>query len=86
MLQRQNYTYAVSGLPFDMGRHTGAAKRPFTPSLDRIDNRCGYVDGNLRVVCTMVNFAMGEWGEEALFKIADSMVRTRRKQSRQSAN
>ena len=65
----------VTGLPFDrVYRPTGASKRPFAASIDRIDNRVGYIVGNVRIVCVMVNVALGEWGYEALKRIAVSVA------------
>lgn len=74
MLERQGHRCAVTGLAFDMGKIDGADRRPFTPSLDRLNNQLGYSVGNCRVVCTMVNYAMGQWGEAALYRIAQAMV------------
>jgi hypothetical protein len=65
---------AVSGLPFDYEPHAGTRRRPFAPSIDRIDCSRGYAMGNVRLVCNMVNQAMGEWGEVALLRIATAMV------------
>jgi hypothetical protein len=48
-------------------------KDPFGPSLDRITPALGYVDGNLRVVCNIVNSAMNEWGTEALRELIAAM-------------
>ena len=62
----------VSGLPLDCN---GAGRRPFAPSLDRIDASKGYVRGNVRVVCLMVNQAMSEWGEGPLREAAEAIVR-----------
>lgn len=47
------------------------AVEPFGPSLDRIVPALGYVKGNVRVVCTIVNFAMNKWGADALQKLLD---------------
>ena len=54
---------AVSGIPFD---YTVGLKRanPLRPSLDRIDSTLGYTPGNVRLVCSAVNFGMNEFGEE----------------------
>lgn len=41
-------------------------KEPFAPSLDRITPGLGYVAANVRIVCTIVNFAMNVWGQDAL--------------------
>ncbi len=43
---------------------------PFAPSLDRIDSSKGYEEGNVRIVCLMVNLAMNTWGHGPLEKVA----------------
>ena len=56
---------AVSGLEFsDSVVGTGRAKKPFAPSLDRIDRFRGYRPDNVRLVCVVANFAMNAWGQE----------------------
>lgn len=52
----------------------GKIKRPWSPSLDRIDSTKGYAKDNCRVVCLAVNFAMNMWGEEILITLAKSMA------------
>lgn len=37
-----------------------------SPSLDRIIPKLGYVYSNIRVVCYLVNTAMGNWGAKTL--------------------
>lgn len=60
----------ISGIPFSWDRPPGAKRRPWVPSLDRIERTGPYSLGNLRLVCCMVNIAMGEWGEDALKRMA----------------
>lgn len=61
----------ITGIPFDFdlleAKH---ARRPYAPSLDRINNDLGYSIDNLRVVCVAVNLAMNQWGEAVLLRIA----------------
>jgi hypothetical protein len=71
----QNGRCAVSGLRFSMARFSEAlVKHPYGPSLDRIDSRQGYVRGNVRLVCTAVNFGLGQWGDEVFRTIAEATV------------
>jgi hypothetical protein len=62
---------AVSGLSFSMdGTGDHPFLRPYAPSLDRIDNALGCTKDNVRMVCRIVNFAMGKWGLPALERVA----------------
>jgi hypothetical protein len=64
----------ITGIPFNAFRPVGSTKRPWFPSLDRIDSSKGYTLDNCRMVCVAVNFAMGEWGEWVLRAIAEAIV------------
>jgi hypothetical protein len=64
---------AVSGIDFDLDAVMSRRRAPFAPSLDRIDSSLGYVPGNIRLVCQIVNFAMNEWGEAPLRRLAAAM-------------
>ena len=76
MFKAQGGRCAVSGLAFTLQRFPDAfVKHPFAPSIDRIDSREGYVLTNVRLVCTAVNFGLGQWGEEAFRAIAEATVR-----------
>jgi hypothetical protein len=70
----------VSGLPFDLTEMENIARRPYAPSIDRLDCLSGYHKNNCRLVCSAVNLAMNEFGEKVLWNIASSMVilRTRK--------
>ncbi len=69
MMIRQGGRCAVSGKIFSAEK-TNSYRRPYMPSIDRIDNRRGYEPDNCRLVCVIANYAMGEWGEEALIDLA----------------
>lgn len=64
----------VSGIEFNDFRPLGSTKRPWYPSIDRIDSRKPYTAENCRVVCVAVNVAMGEWGIGVLTAIAKAIV------------
>lgn len=62
---------AVSGIAFDRFPHgSSGARPPFGASLDRIDCQRGYAPDNIRFVCTIVNCALGDWGESVLRRVA----------------
>lgn len=64
----------VTGIAFSIKQVTGSARRPWAPSIDRIDAQVGYTVDNVRVVCAAVNIAMNEWGEDVLYTIASSIM------------
>jgi hypothetical protein len=52
-------------------------KRPWAPSIDRIDSELGYSFKNCRIVCVAANIGMRQWGEEVLIEMARSIAKTR---------
>lgn len=52
-------------------------RRPWAPSLDRLDSAQGYSLGNCRIVCCAANYAMSQWGEEVLVEMAKAIARKR---------
>lgn len=64
----------LTGIPFDITAYPGASRRPFAPSLDRINSHEGYTPRNVRLVCVIVNYAMNQWGLEPLKQIAERLV------------
>jgi hypothetical protein len=67
MLVASAWRCAVTGIEFT--DELIAGKRPYAPSIDRIDNARGYVRGNTRVVCVAANIAMNVWGVEVLRRL-----------------
>lgn len=66
---------AVSGLEFSeelVG--TGRARKPYAPSLDRVDRSRGYEPENVRLVTAVANFAMNAWGREPVLDLARAMA------------
>lgn len=52
-------------------------RRPWAPSLDRIDSASGYSATNCRIVCCAANYAMSQWGEDVLIEMAKAIARKR---------
>lgn len=75
LLWSQGMCCALSGVPFRPDA-AGADhfRAPFRPSLDRIKSSEGYVRGNIRLVLTLVNLAMNDWGEAPLIEIARAIA------------
>ncbi len=62
---------AMSGLEFsEVVVGTGRARKPYAPSLDRIDRSRGYEPDNVRLVTAVANFAMNAWGLEPVRDLA----------------
>lgn len=65
---------ALTGIQFDCNFGSAYSRRPWAPSLDRIDSKIGYVEGNCRLVCVAVNTALNEWGLDVLRTIAEALL------------
>lgn len=66
----------ITGLPFTLHKPEGYRRRPYAPSVDRIDASKPYQDDNVRVVCVCVNYALNEWGEKVLRQMALGYLQT----------
>lgn len=69
-----DYRCEVTGTPFSLEQDESTGRRPLAPSIDRIDNGKGYIDGNVRLVCVITNTALNVWGEQYLNTISRNMV------------
>lgn len=74
----QNWRCAVSGIEFEPPYLGRGSPKPFSPSLDRIRAGERYEVGNIRLVLSIVNFAMNKWGEDALHRLVHEMKRRKR--------
>jgi hypothetical protein len=64
----------LTEIPFEYEPKENHFRRPYAPSLDRIDSSKGYTKRNTRVVCYAANAAMNEWGENTLRRVASGYV------------
>lgn len=62
-LERIGYCCELSGIAFSARRPRESHKRPWMPSLDRIDCTKGYTQDNVRIVCVAVNTLLQDWGD-----------------------
>jgi hypothetical protein len=60
---KQQGNCAVSGIPMQTESGTRESKNPYRASLDRINNKKGYVKGNVRFTTHWVNNAKSTWTE-----------------------
>lgn len=65
----------LTGIRFHSVKAAAARRRPFAPSLDRIDASKGYTANNVRLVCVAINYAMADWGSEVFDILARHRVR-----------
>jgi hypothetical protein len=68
----------LTGLPFrETAVGLGRARRPFAPSLDRIDSSQAYSRRNCRLVLQAVNFALNSFGDDVFLAIAEGAIKVR---------
>lgn len=60
-MRAQDMRCALSGLPLARLCPPGSFRRPFVPSIDRLDSRKGYTTRNCVIVCCIANAAKNEW-------------------------
>lgn len=75
-MERMNFRCAVSGIPLSRTCGPNREPDPWSASLDRIENRQGYIQDNFRVVCLAANLAMNRWGYDVLLRLARSVSRS----------
>lgn len=68
----------LTGLAFmETSVGTGKARRPYGPSLDRIDSSQPYSRKNCRLVLQAVNFALNAYGDDVFLAIAEGAIKIR---------
>lgn len=72
---RQDHRCAISGLAFDVGKSLTGRRRPYAPSIDRIDNAEGYTMENVRLVASIVNLARGDFSDSEFFAMCRAVAR-----------
>jgi hypothetical protein len=59
----------VTEQPFDRYAKGASGKRPFLPSLDRVDSHLGYQPGNIEFTTVIVNLAINDFGRDVFFEM-----------------
>lgn len=80
LVRRAGGRCELTGLRFSGRTHRSVRRRPYVPSIDRIDSAGAYTAANVRLICSCVNYALNEWGIEVL----DKILAARRRHLRQS--
>lgn len=75
LYQKQNGICSVTGMLFSDEKYNDCKRKPFSPSLDRINSKLGYTQDNVRFVCSMVNSAIGEFGDKLFDKMCREYVK-----------
>lgn len=75
LMKANDFHCAVSGIPFSKTASGTGAIDPWAASIDRIENRQGYLKDNVRVVCVAANIGMNAWGYNVLLRLANGVVR-----------
>ena len=68
--ERQGDKCALTHLPFTYITKGDRSQMPFSPSLDRINPKLGYTKENTRLVCTAINVALNQHGEDIFSQVA----------------
>lgn len=64
----------LTGIPWDYDTTNRRGKKPWKPSLDRIDTLSGYTETNCRFICAAVNIALSDFGDDVLLRIAKGLL------------
>lgn len=72
---RANGRCEITGIRFGFYEGSIGGRRPWSPSLDRIDSSKGYTPDNCRLVCTCVNLAMSEWPDDVFLRMCRAVAK-----------
>jgi hypothetical protein len=78
IVRRANGQCEVTGITFELRVRPGSWRRPFAPSLDRIESSGIYEASNCRLICGIVNAAMSDWGDDCFWKMVLAAKRKHR--------
>lgn len=70
MIDRCDGRCELTGILFSLQTYGDTLRRPFAPSIDRIDNTQPYSGQNCRLILLALNIAINEWGETVFRDIA----------------
>jgi hypothetical protein len=68
----------LTGLQFrETSVGSGKARRPYAPSLDRIEPEKPYTRRNCRLVLQAVNFALNAFGDDVFLAVPEGAIKFR---------
>ena len=70
LLEKQNFMCSKTGVPLVIA----GVDSPWSPSIDRIDNSKGYIDGNIQIVCVMYNRAKHTASDREVLQFAHALL------------
>ncbi len=69
----QKFCCILTDIPF-VFNETNSQLNPFIPSLDRINSSKGYTQDNTRIVCSIINLSLNEFGEQTFRQICEAYL------------
>jgi hypothetical protein len=78
LMAETSFCCAVSGIALSKTQRGSGFVDPWSASIDRIENRHGYIPGNVRIVSVTANMAMNQFGYDVLLRLANGVVRSSR--------
>lgn len=70
---KQNKKCAITYIDFSFNKEE-TFRRPFVPSIDRVNSKLGYTKDNVRLVCAVVNLSLNEFGDQVFDKMCRAYV------------
>lgn len=74
LLRAANNRCSISGVRLNVTHDGRWLRNPWAPSIDRIESRLSYQEGNCRIVCYAANVALNEWGLDVLRTLARGIL------------
>jgi hypothetical protein len=81
--EQQNGKCYFSGIDLEITKyyHKRSPISPFQASIDRIDNNKGYIQGNIRIVSVIANFAKNRFSDEELIAFCHAVANQHKHQT-----
>ena len=75
--KKQNSCCQLTNISFDLNPPKyKSGHNPLSPSIDRIDSTKGYTKDNTRLICTAMNIALNQFGDEFFFEMIKNYLKT----------